>query len=125
MGITALLNLTLEVSGLAAGAQQILEPVVVWLELVIGHTPILDGEIGVQEPLAIARPGAGSQLEVVGLEAEGLTVPVHHGAAEPGAGQKRLPAPHGESRLRGVVAESDRLARIGLHPRLQPSKPAL
>ena len=50
---------------------------------------------------------------------------MHHGAAQPGAGQKRLPTPDRQARLRGVVAERDRLTGIVLHQRLAHIKPQL
>src|SRR5713226_8016636 len=82
MGIAARLNLTLDVAGLAAGSQEVLEAIVVRFEIVVGHTPILNGYIRIEEGLAIAFVCAARQLKVVGLEAVGLAVPMHHGTTE-------------------------------------------
>src|ERR1700730_17336922 len=115
MRIAARLNLTLDVARLAAGAEQVLEAIVVRLEGIVSDTPILDGEVRIEKILAVAFARACRQLEIVRLESVCLAIPMHHGAAEARARQKRLPAPNRQRHLRSKVAECNRLARVVLH----------
>src|SRR5580692_6019444 len=100
MRIAAGLNPTFDVACLAAGAEQVLEAIVVRLKIIVSDTPILDGEVRIEKILAVAFARARRQLEVVRLESVCLAVPMHHGAPEAGAGKKRLPAPNRQRHLR-------------------------
>src|SRR3984957_11220560 len=115
MRIAARLNLALDVACLAAGAEQVLEAIVVRLEIIVGDTPVLDGEVRIEKILAVAFARARRQLKIVRLEAVGLAIPMHHGATEARARKKGLPAPHRQSHLRSLVAERHGLAGVVLH----------
>src|SRR5882757_8055714 len=91
MRIAARLNLTLDIACLAAGAEQVLEAIVVRLEVIVSDAPVLDGEVRIEKILAVAFACACRQLEIVRLESICLAIPMHHGATEAGAGKKRLP----------------------------------
>src|ERR1700720_3630467 len=82
MRIAAGLNLTFDVAGLAAGTQQVLEAIVVRFQVIVRDPPILNGQIRIEEVLAVALASAGRQLKVVSLKTVSLAVPMHHGAAE-------------------------------------------
>src|SRR5216683_5742557 len=97
MRIAARLNLAFDIAGLAAGTQQVLEAIVVRFQVIVSHAPILNGHIRIEEVLAVALACAGCQLKVVSLKTVSLAVPMHHGAAKPGTGQKRLPTSNGQS----------------------------
>src|SRR4030088_119829 len=64
-GIAASLNLTAQVARLARGTKRLVELVVVGLELIIGHAPVLDGGILRQDPRAVALYQVAAVLEEV------------------------------------------------------------
>src|SRR5258708_38035129 len=87
-------------------------------EVGVGDTPVLNRDIGAQEFRAVACARLRGQLEIVGLEAIGLAVPMDMRAAETGARQERFPPPDRQCRLAAMVAQGYRLARVVLHQRL-------
>src|SRR5271167_2998688 len=86
MRIAARLDLALDIASLAAGAQEVLEAIVVRLEFIVSHSPVLNGQIRVEKVFAVAFASAGCEFEVICLKAVRLAIPVHHGAAESGSG---------------------------------------
>src|SRR3984957_19010194 len=115
MRIAARLNLALDVARLTAGAEQVLEAIVVWLQIIVGDAPILDGEVRIEKILAVSFARARRQLKIVRLKAVGLAIPMHHGATEARARKKGLPAPNRQSHLRSLVAKRHRFAGVVLH----------
>ena len=84
--IASRLNLALDVSRFAAGTEQILKSVIVWFEVIVGDTPVLDLDVRCEEARAVPFPRAGGELKIICLKPIGLAVPVHHRSAETGAG---------------------------------------
>src|SRR5262249_9136309 len=120
--IAATLDLALDVAGLAARATQIFEAVVMRLELVVSHSPILDSQVGIDEALAGTLLQMGLVDEVGGLKAIRLSVPMHQSAADAGSRQKADPSPHRQRGLIGGVADGHRLLDVVLHQRLADSE---
>src|SRR4030081_1555445 len=88
MRIAAGLNPASDVARLTARSQEVLEAIVVRFEIVVGHTPVLNGHIRIEEALAVALACTSRELKVAGMKAVGLAVPMHHGTAESGARQE-------------------------------------
>ncbi len=88
------------------------------LQIGVGHAPVLDAQLRIGEALAVALFHMRAQDEIRRLEAVGLAVPVHAGAADAGTGEERLPAPHRQGGLAGIVAEGHRFPGVVLHQRL-------
>src|SRR5271156_1224322 len=94
--ITTRLNRILDVASLAAGAQQVLEAIVMGLELAVGDAPILNCQVWIEDLFAVTLFDVRLIDEVGDLEAEGLAVPMHERAAETRARQKARPAADGK-----------------------------
>src|SRR5882762_11066777 len=105
MRIAAGLNLTFDVAGLAAGAQQVFKAIVVRFQVIVSNPPILNGHIRIEETLAVALARARRQLKVVGLETVSLAVPMHHRPAKTCTGQEGFPPADGQSHLRTLIAK--------------------
>ncbi len=113
--IAALLDLALDVAGLAGDRRGVFEPVVIGLELVVGDAPVLDRHVVGDEFLAVALLVHGADLELHVGPAPGVAAPVRARAAHALARQERPQPPHRQRFLRDVVADRQRVARGVLH----------
>src|SRR5438445_206402 len=93
-GIAAIDDLPAQIAGLARGAAQFLETLVIGFELVIGDAPVLDREIGGDRLLAVALLEMRAQHEFGWKIAPGDAVPMRARAADTVAQWKRAPAAH-------------------------------
>ena len=119
-GIAARLNLAVEVAGFARKPDGVLELVVVFLQLVVGHRIILDGGVPRDGALAVSLDGVGAHFERPRTMPPRPAGPVETGAAEPFApGKGSVPA-HGPGDFPGVVTTRDRRAGEVLE-QLQPA----
>src|SRR4051812_17100231 len=91
--------LAVQMPSLAAGAEQVFEPIVVRFEIVGAHAPILHGDFRREEFLAVALFRECALAEIGVLEAIGLSVPVHRRTAQAGARQETFPT---SDRQRGL-----------------------
>src|SRR6266511_115823 len=110
-GVAAGLDDALEVAGFARKAAGVLELVVIRLQLVVGHGPVLDGRILWDGPFPVAGNGAASDLEIPGGMPPGPASPVKARAAKPLAPGKRPMPPHGPGNLTRAIAERNGRAR--------------
>ena len=101
---------SLQVPGLARCPADIFEFVVIGLQLIVCHAPVLDGQLRIDEVLAVSLLVMAPHLKVGWLEAPMLTVPMQTGAAQSLAEQKGSKPAHGKSSLVRLVAEGQRLA---------------
>jgi hypothetical protein len=118
-----LLNLAFDVSGLAAGPTEIFEPIVVRLELVIGDAPILNGQVRIDEALAITLLEMGLVDEIDRLKAIRLAIPMHQRAAQTGSRQVSDPSPHRQRGLIRRVAGGHCFLDVVLHQGLADREP--
>ena len=81
------------------------------LKVVVADAPILDLAVRRQSRLAVALDDVAALGEVALLEAPGLSVPMHAGAAHPIAGKEAAPAPDRQRRLIRPVAHRQRFLR--------------
>src|SRR6266699_1934356 len=114
-GIAAIDDLPAQIAGLARGAAQFLEPLVIGFELVIGNAPVLYREIGGDSLLAVALFEMRAQHEFAWKVAPGDAVPMGARAADAIAQRKRAPAAHGKRRLVGGVAYGESLGAVIQH----------
>jgi len=92
----------------AARAAQLVELIIERFELVIGDTPILNGEIVVRDRLlAVALLVVAFGEEIRRQESPDLAVPVHTAAADAGTEQKGAEPAHGQGFLIDVVADGE------------------
>jgi hypothetical protein len=109
--ISARLDFTVQIARLAAHAVDALELVVVGLDLVPRHAPVLGGAVLGKEALAVALGHPAADLEVVRQKAARVAAPVRGGPPHDLARLERSHLAHRQSGFAGVVAEGDRLAR--------------
>src|SRR5262249_3426758 len=101
----------LEVAGFARQAAGVLELVVIRLQLLVGHGPVLDGRILGDGPFPIAGNGAASDLEIPRGMPPGPARPVKARTAKPLAPGKWPVPPHGPGHLTRAIAARDGRAR--------------
>src|SRR5690348_11475631 len=103
-------NLATQIAGLPRDAAQLLEPVVVRLELVIGDREVFDRHLGRDCASSVALGEMSSKLVVTRQDAPREPVPVRTGAAQACARQERAEAPDRQRRLGGRMPQ-----RHGFH----------
>ena len=103
-------HLAAQIAGLAGGAAQLFEPVVMRLQVVIGDAPVLDRHVVRNGVAAVPRRQMRTQHELARQEAPGDAVPVGTGAAEAVADRGDIPLAHRQRHLVRGVAQ-----RVGLH----------
>src|SRR2546428_10035773 len=94
-----------QIAGFARDTPQTLELVVIGLELVVGHPPVLQVHIGRNGGPAVTGEGEPERLVVPRQPAPGCAVPVHAGAADTFARQERAGLAHREGGLACTIAE--------------------
>ena len=113
--ISAGLDLPLDVAGLAGDRRNVFELVVIGLELGVCDAPVLDRHILGDEFLAVAFLVIGADFEFHIGPTPGVAAPVHPGAADNLARQKRSEAAHRQRFLARIVAYRDGIAGGVLH----------
>ncbi|MNV19948.1 hypothetical protein D3C71_1108300 [compost metagenome] len=106
-GVAAFLLLPLDVTGLAGGADQIVVPVEIGLQLVIADGPVLAAQFLVENLRAIALGVVAADAKVGGIEAVVRARPVVARAAQVRARIRKLPAAHGQRLLVRTVAKRE------------------
>src|SRR5262249_37797804 len=89
--VAALDLLAAQVSGLARGAAELLEAIVIRLEIVVGDAPSLDGHVFRDRGASVACGQMAAQHEFARTEPPGNAVPVRAGAADAVAERGHLP----------------------------------
>src|SRR5262249_2277147 len=97
-----------KIAGFAGDAAQLVELVVMGLELVIGHCPVLDRHIVRNGLGAVALDDVTAREMIARQVAPMLAAPMIGSAADAVTRQERAEATHGERRFRRTVAERNR-----------------
>src|SRR5437660_3861980 len=114
-------DFSFDITGCSTYPDEILEPIVMRLELVIGNAPILDRQIGaagVEKFLAITFQVVSAVNEICYLSAETLPVPVHEGATQSLSRKEAFPPPDRQCPLVGSIPKGNRDLHVILHHRL-------
>src|SRR6266481_2393846 len=88
-----------QIAGFARNSAQKLELVVIGLELVVGHSPVLQVHIGRNGGPAVTGEGELERLVVPRQPAPGRAVPVHAGTTDAFTRQERAKLAHREGGL--------------------------
>src|SRR6202034_3527407 len=107
--IAAGLFLAADIAGLAGGAAQLFETIVIGFDLLVAQRPVLDRHVGRQEALAVTLLEMAAAAKIGRQEAPGLAVPVDARPADAVAGQEARPLADRQRGLSGIVAERQRL----------------
>src|SRR5262245_45558355 len=107
--VAAIDFLTTEVAGLSGDTAKLLEFVVVGLELVIAHSPILDRHVGRYRACAVPFREMCPQLMVGRKISPRMTAPMVGSAADTIAWKERTHPTHGQCGFRWCVPEGQRL----------------
>src|SRR5262249_25045644 len=109
--VSSLPDLAVQVARLAVDAVDVLEHVVVRLDFVPRHAPVLRRTVFGKEALAVTLRHLRADLEIVWKEAPRVAAPVRGGAADHLARLERAQLAHRQRDFPRVVAEGNRLAR--------------
>jgi hypothetical protein len=81
--ISTWLNLTFDISSFAAHSKQVLEANVVWLQFLIGDTPVLNSQVWIQDLFAVSLLDVRLVVNVCSLKTPSLTIPVGPASPKP------------------------------------------
>src|SRR5271155_1531688 len=92
--ITTLFDFAVEIARFAANSKQIFEAIVMRFQFLVGHTPVLNSQVGIHDFFSITLLDMRFVNEIGNLISPGLAVPVNPTPTEACARQKGLPLSH-------------------------------